>query len=62
MGGIEVPTSGKGFGGGEATRGPKPTEYESNDTKSVSEEHKLPQDDSYAAYLARRAHETDNNS
>merc|ERR1719498_1257596 len=43
---------GKGFGGGEATRDPEPTEYDPNDPKGKQQAiHKA---ESFADYLARR--------
>ena len=44
---------GKGFGGGEATRDPEPTEYDPNDPKGKQQAiHKA---ESFAEYLAKRA-------
>merc|ERR1719387_1330128 len=46
---------GKGFGGGEATRDPEPTEYDPNDPKGKQQAiHKA---ESFADYLARRSKE-----
>ena len=43
---------GKGFGGGEATRDPEPTEYDPNDPKGKQQAiHKA---ESFADYLAKR--------
>ena len=43
---------GKGFGGGEATRDPAPTEYDPNDPKGKQQAiHKA---ESFAEYLAKR--------
>ena len=50
-----APTShvGKGFGGGEATRDPEPTEYDPNDPKGKQQAiHKA---ESFAEYLAKRS-------
>ena len=45
-------SGGKGFGGGEATRDPKPTEYDPNDPKGKQQAiHKA---ETFADYLARR--------
>ena len=44
---------GKGFGGGEATRDPEPTEVDPNDPKGKQQAiHKA---ESFAEYLAKRA-------
>jgi len=44
---------GKGFGGGEATRDPEPTEYDPNDPKGKQQAiHKA---ESFAEYLAKRS-------
>jgi len=49
---------GKGFGGGEATRDPEPTEVDANDPKGKQQAiHKA---ESFADYLARRAKEQGN--
>ena len=43
---------GKGFGGGEATRDPEPTNYDPNDPKGKQQAiHKA---ESFAEYLAKR--------
>ena len=47
-----VMSEGKGFGGGEATRDPEPTEYDPNDPKGKQQAiHKA---ESFAEYLAKR--------
>ena len=49
----KISMSGKGFGGGEATRDPAPTEYDPNDPKGKQQAiHKA---ESFAEYLAKRA-------
>ena len=49
---------GKGFGGGEATRDPEPTEIDPNDPKGKQQAiHKA---ESFADYLARRQKEGGN--
>lgn len=44
---------GKGFGGGEATRDPKPTNYDPNDPKG--KQTAIFKAESYAEYLAKRS-------
>ena len=47
-----IMNGGKGFGGGEATRDPAPTEYDPNDPKGKQQAiHKA---ESFADYLAKR--------
>ena len=49
---VSVTMDGKGFGGGEATRDPEPTEIDPNDPKGKQQAiHKA---ESFAEYLARR--------
>jgi hypothetical protein len=49
---IQMGEGGKGFGGGEATRDPEPTEYDPNDPKGKQQAiHKA---ESFAEYLAKR--------
>ena len=49
---IMMGEGGKGFGGGEATRDPEPTEIDPNDPKGKQQAiHKA---ESFAEYLARR--------
>merc|ERR1719326_2495946 len=49
---LSISMGGKGFGGGEATRDPAPTEYDPNDPKGKQQAiHKA---ESFAEYLARR--------
>ena len=50
---ITMGEGGKGFGGGEATRDPEPTEVDPNDPKGKQQAiHKA---ESFAEYLAKRA-------
>ena len=50
---VTMGEGGKGFGGGEATRDPEPTEVAPNDPKGKQQAiHKA---ESFAEYLARRA-------
>ena len=50
---VTMGEGGKGFGGGEATRDPEPTEVDPNDPKGKQQAiHKA---ESFAEYLARRA-------
>ena len=54
----KVQMGGKGFGGGEATRDPAPTEVDPNDPKGKQQAiHKA---ESFADYLARRQKEGGN--
>ena len=49
---VTMGEGGKGFGGGEATRDPEPTEVDPNDPKGKQQAiHKA---ESFAEYLARR--------
>ena len=49
---VAAPHDGKGFGGGEATRDPEPTEVDPNDPKGKQQAiHKA---ESFAEYLAKR--------
>ena len=50
---VSMGEGGKGFGGGEATRDPEPTEIDPNDPKGKQQAiHKA---ESFAEYLAKRA-------
>ena len=52
---LSPPQGGKGFGGGEATRDPEPTNIDPNDPKGKQQAiHKA---ESFADYLARRKRE-----
>jgi len=48
----KITMDGKGFGGGEATRDPAPTEYDPNDPKGKQQA--IFAAESFAEYLARR--------